>query len=102
MSPGSRPSQGTCGASNQAAPIPAIAIPITTRIHPGCCTVHFFLGFWAFACCIFFRRWANLVAGFRGAWRWFLDMLVVLRFNSTVGGQGSVEWRHLGSLTRIR
>lgn len=64
-----------------------------TSVHAGCCMAYFFLGFWAFACCIFFRRWANLVAGFRGAWRWFLDMLVVLRLNSTVGGQESVEWR---------
>jgi len=55
---------------------------------------YFFLGIftWAFACCIFLRRWANLVAGFRGAWRWFLDMLVVLRPNSNVDGQESVEW----------
>jgi hypothetical protein len=28
------------------------------------------------ACCIFFRRWANLVAGLRAVWRWFLDMVL--------------------------
>jgi len=39
---------------------------------------HFFTFFVGFAVCfafsIFFRRWANLVAGFRVVCRWFFDM----------------------------
>jgi len=54
---------------------------------------YFFLGCltWNFACCIFFRKWANLVAGFLGDWRWFLDMAVVLHSNSTGPGLMTVE-----------
>jgi len=46
---------------------------------------YFFLGCFAGAliCCIFFWWWANLVAGFRDVLRWFFDIAVVLRFNST-------------------
>jgi hypothetical protein len=74
-----------CGASSQTPPTAAITSPITTSVHAGCCIGHFFLGFfdWTFACCIFFRRWANLVAGLRAVWRWFFDMAVALPSNST-------------------
>jgi hypothetical protein len=45
-----------------------------------CCMAYFFLGGFTgiFACCIFFRRWANLVAGFRDVWRWGLDIAPIL------------------------
>jgi hypothetical protein len=33
---------------------------------------------WVFTRCIFFRRWANLVAGLRDVCLWFLDMVVIL------------------------
>jgi hypothetical protein len=46
---------------------------------------YFFLGIFVctFCLCIFFRRWANFVAGLRGVLRWFLDMAVALLPNST-------------------
>ncbi len=87
------------GTNSQIAPIPAMSRPTITRSQPGCCMVHFFLNFFActFCFCIFFCRWANFVAGFRGVWRWFLEMVMVLLFNSIGIGPGSVEWRALRS-----
>jgi hypothetical protein len=54
---------------------------------------YFFLGCLTgiFACCIFFRRWANFVAGFLGVWRWLVDMAVSLHSNSTGPGLRTVE-----------
>ena len=56
---------------------------------------HFVRGFLAcvFCFCIFFWRWANLVAGLRGVWRWFLDMVMVLLCDSTGVRHGLEEYR---------
>ena len=37
------------------------------------------------------RDLLNLVAGFRGVWRWFLDIVVILLSNSTGHWLGAVE-----------
>jgi hypothetical protein len=54
---------------------------------------HFFRGFfaWIFCFCIFFRKWANFVAGLRGVWRSFLDMAAPPFPNSTGPGVRTVE-----------